>query len=282
MATTINADTSTGGAVVTGDSSGVLALQAAGVTQVTINSSGVTLANPLPVASGGTGSSSGLNLATSATGTLPIANGGTNSTAVPTAGGVVYGTGTAQAVTAAGTSGQFLTSAGAGTPTWSSVTTGFTLATPLTTTSGATAEFTGIPAGVKVIHINLAGVSFSAAQNILMQVGTASAYLTTGYTSKAGYIASSMVAPQGSTTYFLLNYTAATSAADAFSGTVILTLLNASTNLWCLSGNLAAAASTSEISICAGSITMTDAITRLKIYPSSGNFDAGSINIAYS
>jgi hypothetical protein len=82
MATTINADTSTGGAVVTGDGSGVLALQAAGVTKVTINSSGMTLANPLPVSSGGTGSTSGLNLATGVTGTLGVVNGGTGATTV--------------------------------------------------------------------------------------------------------------------------------------------------------------------------------------------------------
>ena len=49
---------------------------------------------------------------------LPIASGGTNSTATPTAGGIGYGTGTAHAYTAAGTSGQVLTSAGAGVPTW--------------------------------------------------------------------------------------------------------------------------------------------------------------------
>jgi hypothetical protein len=55
MATILNADTTTGGAVVTGDASGVLALQAAGVTKLTVNSSGVTLAAPLPIASGGTG-----------------------------------------------------------------------------------------------------------------------------------------------------------------------------------------------------------------------------------
>jgi hypothetical protein len=39
MATTINADTAIGGAVVTGDASGVLALQAAGNTALTLNSS---------------------------------------------------------------------------------------------------------------------------------------------------------------------------------------------------------------------------------------------------
>ena len=59
-----------------------------------------------------------INLTTQVTGTLPIANGGTNSTATPTAGGAVYGTGTAYAITAAGTAGQVLTSNGASAPTW--------------------------------------------------------------------------------------------------------------------------------------------------------------------
>jgi hypothetical protein len=63
----------------------------------------------------------GLPLTTGVTGTLPIANGGTNSTATPTAGGAVYGTGTAFAFTAAGTAGQVLTSTGATAPTWSGI-----------------------------------------------------------------------------------------------------------------------------------------------------------------
>ena len=42
----------------------------------------------------------------------------------PTAGGVAYGTGPALAVSAAGTLGQVLTSAGAGTPTWAAAATG--------------------------------------------------------------------------------------------------------------------------------------------------------------
>jgi len=55
-------------------------------------------------------------------GVVGINGGGTNSTATATAGGVPYGTGTAYAFTAVGTSGQVLTSAGAGAPTWSTPT----------------------------------------------------------------------------------------------------------------------------------------------------------------
>ena len=55
-------------------------------------------------------------------GQVAIANGGTNGTATPTAGAVPYGTGTAYAFTAAGSSGQVLTSSGSGAPTWSTPT----------------------------------------------------------------------------------------------------------------------------------------------------------------
>jgi hypothetical protein len=89
------------------------------------------------------GGASGLTPATATTGAvalggrLAIANGGTNATATPTAGAVAYGTGTAYAFTLAGTAGQILTSAGAGSPTW---------ATPVVNTVSApvtkTADFT--------------------------------------------------------------------------------------------------------------------------------------------
>jgi len=49
---------------------------------------------------------------------LPIANGGTNSNATPTQGGVGYGTGTAHAYSAAGSSGQILQSNGTSAPSW--------------------------------------------------------------------------------------------------------------------------------------------------------------------
>ena len=96
MTTTINADTVVGGAVVTADASGELALQAAGVTKLTVASGGVTLASALPVASGGTGvttsTGSGNNvLSTSPTLVTPVLGTPTsvtltNATGLPPAG----------------------------------------------------------------------------------------------------------------------------------------------------------------------------------------------------
>jgi hypothetical protein len=70
------------------------------------------------------------------------ASGGTGGSATPTAGGVVYGTGTVQAVSAAGTSGQLLQSNGASAPTWSTPSSGaLILLATITPTVAANVDF---------------------------------------------------------------------------------------------------------------------------------------------
>ena len=63
-------------------------------------------------------------LTTDVSGILPLANGGTNANLTAVNGGVVYSTGSAMAITAAGTSGQYLKSNGAAAPTWVTLTNG--------------------------------------------------------------------------------------------------------------------------------------------------------------
>ena len=96
---------------------------------------GTQVTGTLPIANGGTGSTATAyaSLTANVSGTLPIANGGTNSTATPTAGGISYGTGTAHAISAAGTSGQALISNGTSAPSW-----GVAGATITTTSTDAT------------------------------------------------------------------------------------------------------------------------------------------------
>lgn len=65
-----------------------------------------------------------IDLTTKVTGVLPIAKGGTNIALMGVPGSVFYSNGTQHASTTVGTAGQVLTSAGAGTPTWSTPSTG--------------------------------------------------------------------------------------------------------------------------------------------------------------
>jgi hypothetical protein len=111
----------------TGGNTAELALQVGGTTAITVNSAGYSiLSNPLPVASGGTGSNTGafsganltsLNASSITSGTLGVANGGTGA-ATLTANNVILGNGTsAVQFVAPGTNGNVLTSNGS---TWAS------------------------------------------------------------------------------------------------------------------------------------------------------------------
>ena len=116
----------------------------------------------------------------------------------PTAGGIVYGTGPALAVSAAGTLGQVLTSAGAGTPTWATAAAGtvtsvsgtgtvngITLTGTVTSsgslTLGGTLSGTasGLTAGNVTTNANLTGpiTSVGNATSVAAQTGTGSTFV---------------------------------------------------------------------------------------------------------
>ena len=68
--------------------------------------------------SGSSNTITNVSLTSGVTGILPLANGGSNANLTAVAGGAIYSTGSALAITAAGTGGQFLQSNGAAAPTW--------------------------------------------------------------------------------------------------------------------------------------------------------------------
>jgi hypothetical protein len=95
-----------------------------GTTSTTFVNLATNVTGTLPIANGGTGTTSTtfVNLATNVTGTLPVANGGTGLATTTAYGLIAAGTtstGNFQQVSGTGTSGQLLTSNGAGAlPTW--------------------------------------------------------------------------------------------------------------------------------------------------------------------
>jgi hypothetical protein len=145
--------------------------------------------------------------------TLGISNGGTNSTATPTAGGAVYGTGTAYGITAAGTSGQPLISAGASAPSFGTlgVSGGGTGATTLTGVlkGNGTSAFTAATAGTDFVAPGTA-TTFTATQTFS---GSSSTFATsllnaseTFYTIAAAPSSSQTVyINNGSVQYFTSN-----------------------------------------------------------------------------
>jgi len=161
-ANSVNIYPATGGSIDALAANASIALTVGGVMEFNASSttqwySSYNLYTSASVASGVTSFSAGSTGFTPSTattgaitlsGTLAIANGGTNSTSTPTSGGVPYGTGTAYAFTAAGSSGQVLTSNGSSAPTWATATGGiaytrFTSNTTLTNNQGAIADTTG-------------------------------------------------------------------------------------------------------------------------------------------
>ena len=163
------------------------------------------------------------NAATGVTGILPIANGGTNSLATPTAGGIVYGTGTAHAISAAGTSGQVLTSGVAGAPTWATPSSNLVLISTTTATAATTASIAiGINTGTYSQYRIVCSNFITSTSGVLpaLRIATPTIEQTSGYNS-GGYSptgSSGTVSRQNTSYFYLTNLAVGT----ALSGSLII------------------------------------------------------------
>jgi hypothetical protein len=176
---------------------------------------------------------------------------------------------------ATGSDGQVLTSAGAGAPPAFEAAAGITLGTTIASTSGTAIDFTGIPAGTKKIFIMFTGVSTSATDYLLIQLGDSGGFETSGYVSTtAEFIGSTSVATD--TTGFEM---ATGVAAGLVSGHMILTLSKADTFSWVSSH---VAGFTNDVVVGGGHKSLSAELTQIRIDTNgSDTFDAGAINISY-
>ena len=181
---------------------------------------------------------------------------------------------------AAGTNGQVLTSAGSGLPTWVTPPGGFTLGTPINATSGTVITFTGISAGAKQVIVNFKGVSSDSTSNFSIQLGTSGGFATSGYESQAVSLlnGSPYITLEPSTVYFPITGSRSTNSTS--SGSITFTLENSSTNIWVASGVLSSYVA-DKMQVAGGYVTLSGALTQLRIQALGDTFDAGAINIAY-
>ena len=115
----------------------------------------------------------------SLTNPVAINLGGTAGTATPTAGAVPYGTGTAYAFTAAGTTGQVLTSATAGTPTWTTPFAGITITDDTTTNATRYPLLSSVTTGtITGNNTSSTKLSFNPSTGLLTATGLSVAGLT--------------------------------------------------------------------------------------------------------
>jgi hypothetical protein len=115
------------------------------------------------------------SLASNIVGTVAVANGGTGQSSALVAGSVVYGASTtAMGVTAAGTSGQVLTSQGAGTPTWTTPTTG-----TVTSVAASVPSFLSV-SGSPITNSGTLAISYSGTALPVANGGTGLTSLTAG------------------------------------------------------------------------------------------------------
>ena len=160
--------------------------------------------------------------------------------------------------------------------TGTSVRGAITSGTAVASTSGTSIDFTSIPSWVKRVTVMFNGVSLSGTSAILMQIGAGSV-TTSGYASSTLFSLGTAVNTSGSTAGFVLSTDA--SAAALVGGTVQIVTLGS--NIWAASGS--ASLSSSEFSNCAGRVSLSGTLDRIRITTVNGTdtFDAGSINILY-
>jgi hypothetical protein len=147
-----------------------------------------------------------------------------------------------------------------------------TLGTAVASTSGTSIDFTGIPSWVKRITVMFREVSQTGGDNFLIQLGTASGPITSGYISSCSGGSSPT-----STAGFIV---AEDTAAEKDIGQLVISMF--STSSWLASGVFTRSGSTA-IRNSAGQLTGAGTIDRVRITTGGGTntFDFGSINILY-
>lgn len=155
-----------------------------------------------------------------------------------------------------------------------------TLDTAKNSTSGTFVDFTGLPTGIKRITVMFNGVSTSGTSPVLIQLGTSSGVVATGYTASGiGFAGTGSSSAASSTGFQIENGASVSVASSTRSGAT--RLHNVSGNVWVAEGTYGNGSAIASIH--GGAISLAATLDQVRITTVNGTdtFDAGSINILY-
>jgi hypothetical protein len=149
--------------------------------------------------------------------------------------------------------------------------------TAVASTSGTSIDFTSIPSWVRRITVMFQGVSTNGSSVKLVQLGTSSGVVTSGYLGASSSNAITSVTVSNFTDGFAINQNNDT---NIIQGGIVIS--NLSSNNWVAYGvtSLSNGAASTQTS---GSIALGGTLSRVRITTANGTdaFDAGLINILY-
>lgn len=152
-----------------------------------------------------------------------------------------------------------------------------TLITPVSL-SGGYVDFTGIPSWVRRVTVLFNAMSTAGNVNIVLQLGTASGIVNSGYTSASTYLHGGTASGGYTATNGLALLDG--SAANALSGSVVINLMVS--NTWVSSGVWIYDNAPNHNGYQAGKVTLPSALTFVRIAPATPDtFDAGTATIFY-
>lgn len=144
------------------------------------------------------------------------------------------------------------------------------------TTTGTTVGFTGIPDGVTDVDIMLDKVSLSGSDDVLLQLGTNSGFVATGYESHGISLAGGLQTTTDSADGFFIY---SSSSDRLLTGPVRLTKWPDS-NLWQASGHIRR--DFNRASLLTGAIDLSGGLSGIRISSTgTDTFDGGAIAIKY-
>lgn len=146
--------------------------------------------------------------------------------------------------------------------------------TAVASTSGTSINFTSLPSWVKRITVVFSGVSLSGTSNYLVQLGTSSGVVTTGYSSGGNGYGANVSSTAG-------HIVQGASAARLTSA--IVTITNITGNTWVGAATYGADPATAGSGVTTMNIALSGTLDRVTITTVNGTdtFDAGNINILY-